>query len=161
MPADLWLAAVGMIAAQASAAPPADGVVYANRQQLALAERGPAQGWHVTPAGLRWRRVKGDGTGIHPGPNDEVTAHYVGTLSDGTTFDSSYARNEPITFRPGQVIPGWQQALPLAGVGDVLEVAIPWALAYGIRGKGPIPGGATLLFTIELLAVDAKANVPR
>jgi hypothetical protein len=53
--------------------------------------------------------------------------------------DTSYARGEPITFRLGQLIPGWQQALPLAGTGDILEVTIPWSLAYGPRGKGPSP----------------------
>lgn len=163
MPVSLWLIALAAMAAQHPPARPDDAaaVSYANQQQLALAQRGQAQGWQVTATGLHWRRVKGDGAGVHPGPDDEVTAHYAGTFVDGATFDSSYARGEPITFRLGQVIAGWRQALPLAGVGDVLEIALPWTLAYGIRGKGPIPGGATLLFTVELLAVNGKPAGPR
>ena len=160
---DFLLLALAATAAQGLTTPLDDSsaAAYLNRQQLALVQRGAVQGWQVTATGLRWRRVKGDGAGVHPGPDDEVTAHYAGTFADGTTFDSSYARGEPITFQLGQVIPGWQQALPLAGTGDILEVAIPWSLAYGPRGKGPIPGGATLLFTIELLAVNGKPTGQR
>ncbi|QNA86398.1 FKBP-type peptidyl-prolyl cis-trans isomerase [Sphingomonas sp. So64.6b] len=162
MPANLWLIALAAMSAQQAPARPDDAaaVSYANVQQLALAQRGPAQGWQVTASGLHWRRVKGDGAGVHPGPDDEVTAHYAGTFVDGATFDSSYARAEPITFRLGQVIPGWREALPLAGIGDVLEIAVPWTLAYGPRGKGPIPGGATLLFTVELIAVNGTPAAP-
>jgi FKBP-type peptidyl-prolyl cis-trans isomerase len=82
-----------------------------------------------------------------------VTIHYVGRFIDGTEFDSSVARGEPATFPLPRLIKGWQEGVPLMAVGDTFEFAIPWSLAYGAKGKGPIPGGATLLFTIELFAV--------
>lgn len=146
------------VPAMASAQDDVAAVAYANRQSLALVERSPARGWTVLPGGLRWRRVQGDGSGRSPIPGDEVTAHYAGSFVDGTEFDSSYRRGEPLVFALGQVIRGWQDALARAGVGDRIEIAIPYQLAYGLRGKGPIPGGATLLFTIDLLAVTPSAG---
>ena len=130
------------------------GTAYLNRQMSALAERHGADGWRVTPSGLRWRRIAGDGSGVHPGPTDEVTVHYVGTFPDGREFDSSVRRGEPTTFPLNRVIEGWQEGVALMGVGDKIELAIPYQLAYGADGKGPIPGGATLLFTVELLGVE-------
>ena len=124
-----------------------------NRQQLALAELKAADGWRPLQGGLMWRRVKGDGTGAHPAVTDVVRLHYAGKLVDGTEFDSSFARGEPATFPLGALIPAWQLAVPQMGVGDTIEIAAPAALAYGPEGKGPIPGGATLLFTIELLGI--------
>ena len=150
MPAALLLLAT-------QAAPPADvaqDVAWHNRQQLALAERGSAQGWHATPSGLRWRRIKGDGAGVHPTPADRVTVHYVGTFSDGTEFDSSVRRGTPATFPLNRVIPGWTEGVQLMGIGDKVEFAIPQQIAYGPKGRGPIPGGATLLFTVELLGIE-------
>ncbi len=129
-------------------------VASMNRQSLALAERGPAQGWNVTPSGLRWRRVAGNGSGRHPGATDKVTVHYAGSFIDGTEFDSSIKRGEPATFPLNRVIKGWQEGVQLMGVGDKVEFAIPQDLAYGPNGRGPIPGGATLLFTVELLAIQ-------
>ena len=140
--------------AQPDDAAPTQGTAYLNRQMTALAERHGAYGWRVTPSGLRWRRVAGDGSGAHPGPADRVTVHYVGTFADGREFDSSVARGEPATFPLNRVIDGWQEGVQLMGVGDKVEFAIPWQLAYGPVGKGPIPGGATLLFTVELLGIE-------
>jgi FKBP-type peptidyl-prolyl cis-trans isomerase FkpA len=140
--------------AQSADAAPTQGTAYLNRQMAALAERHGADGWRVTPSGLRWRRVAGDGSGAHPGPTDQVTVHYVGTFADGREFDSSVARGEPATFPLNRVIDGWQEGVQLMGVGDRVEFAIPWKLAYGPVGKGPIPGGATLLFTVELLGIE-------
>lgn len=140
--------------AQPDEAAPTQGTAYLNRQMTALAERHGADGWRVTPSGLRWRRVAGDGSGAHPGPADRVTVHYVGTFADGREFDSSVARGEPATFPLNRVIDGWQEGVQLMGVGDKVEFAIPWQLAYGPVGKGPIPGGATLLFTVELLSIE-------
>ena len=131
---------------------------YLNRQSLALAERGPAQGWSSTASGVRWRRVKGDGSGRRPTPADRVTAHYAGSFIDGSEFDNSYKRGEPITFPFGMVIQGWQDVMALAGIGDVIEAAIPSSVGYGPKGKGPIPGGATLLFTIEIVAVNGPED---
>jgi len=113
----------------------------------------PAQGWHRTLSGLRYRRISGPGTGAHPAPTDTVTIHYVGRFIDGTEFDSSVARGEPATFPLPRLIRGWQEGVPLMGVGDRYEFAIPYNLAYGYNGRGPIPGGATLLFTIDLIAI--------
>lgn len=125
---------------------------------LALAERHGGNGWHVTASGLRWRRVAGDGSGKRPGPADPVTVHYTGTFTDGAEFDSSVRRGEPATFPLNRVIRGWQEGVQLMGVGDKVEFAIPQELAYGPKGRGPIPGGATLLFTVELLAVEPAAG---
>ena len=82
-----------------------------------------------------------------------MTIHYVGTFIDGTEFDSSVRRGEPATFPLGRLIRGWQEGVPMMGVGDRYAFAIPYNLAYGPVGRGPIPGGATLLFTIELIGI--------
>jgi FKBP-type peptidyl-prolyl cis-trans isomerase FkpA len=83
--------------------------------------------------------------------------HYEGTLVDGTKFDSSWDRGEPATFPLARLVKAWQLAIPQAGVGDTIEIAVPADLGYGPRGKGPIPGNATLLFRIELLAIAGRA----
>lgn len=140
--------------AQDSAPDRSNDAAWHNQQSLALAQRNGSTGWNVTPTGLRWRLVAGDGSGKHPGPTDRVTVHYVGSFPDGTQFDSSVARGEPATFPLNRVIPGWTEGVQLMGVGDKVEFAIPMNLAYGPKGRGPIPGGATLLFTVELLAIE-------
>jgi FKBP-type peptidyl-prolyl cis-trans isomerase FkpA len=122
-------------------------------QQQALATRQLSDGWSWLDGGVLWRRAKGDGTGARPTASDTVTVHYVGTFVDGETFDSSRDRGEPATFPLGGLIRAWQLAIPMAGVGDTIELAIPAAMAYGPVGRGPIPGGATLLFEIELLGI--------
>lgn len=147
------LAASPALAQEAPAGPSQDAAWH-NRQMIALAERQASDGWGYLPGGLLWRRVAGDGSGAHPGPTDQVTVHYVGTFADGREFDSSVARGEPATFPLNRVIDGWQEGVQLMGVGDRVEFAIPWQLAYGPVGKGPIPGGATLLFTVELLGIE-------
>ncbi len=113
-----------------------------------------AEGWSWLPGGVLWRRTKGDGSGAHPTVDDTVTVHYVGTFTDGETFDSSRQRGEPATFPLRGLIKAWQEAIPMAGVGDTIELAIPAAMAYGPVGRGPIPGDATLLFEIELLGIE-------
>jgi FKBP-type peptidyl-prolyl cis-trans isomerase len=126
---------------------------YHNTQQLYLLNLKASDGWSSTASGLRYRKVK-DGTGTQrPSATDTVTIHYVGRFLDGREFDSSVARGEPATFPLPRLIKGWQEGVPLMEVGDTYEFAIPYHLAYGAVGRGPIPGGATLLFTIELLAV--------
>jgi FKBP-type peptidyl-prolyl cis-trans isomerase FkpA len=124
-----------------------------NRQQLALASRTAKDGWRSIEGGIRWRRTAGNGSGRHPTTADDVTIHYAGSFVDGTEFDSSYGRGEPATFPLGKLIKAWQLAVPLMGVGDTIEIAVPAELGYGPKGKGPIPGGATLLFKIELLGI--------
>ena len=120
----------------------------------------PAQGWHRTISGLRYRKVSGTGRGAHPAVTDTVTIHYVGRFIDGTEFDSSVARHEPATFPLNRLIRGWQEGVPMMGVGDRYEFAIPYNLAYGYNGRGPIPGGATLLFTIDLIAIVPPGQTP-
>jgi len=126
-----------------------------NAQQAALAQRA-AEGWYALEGGLLWRRVAGDGTGARPTARDTVTVHYAGTFVDGRGFDSSYDRGEPATFPLAGLVRAWQLAIPQMGVGDTIEIAAPATLAYGPVGRGPIPGGATLLFTIELLAIPSQ-----
>lgn len=146
----------GLALASTQGADPSQDAAWHNRQMLALAELKGADGWQSLPGGLRWRRVKGDGSGRHPSVEDVVTIHYAGKLVDGTEFDSSFGRGEPATFPLGALIPAWQMAVPMMGVGDTIEIAAPSDLAYGPRGKGPIPGGATLFFTVQLLDVGEE-----
>lgn len=143
-------------AAAQDAAPAGHDTAWHNKQTLALAERAASGQWYFLPGGVLWRRVKGDGSGPAPTLSDTVRVHYEGTLVDGTKFDSSYDRNEPATFPLRGLIRAWQQAIPMAGVGDTLELAIPAAEAYGPEGRGPIPGNATLLFKIELLGIPSQ-----
>jgi FKBP-type peptidyl-prolyl cis-trans isomerase len=149
--------AAGLAAAHARQdAAPSQDAAWHNRQMLALAQLKAADGWRPLQGGLMWRRIKGNGTGKHPTVNDTVTIHYAGTLIDGTEFDSSWSRGEPATFPLGALIPAWQLAVPMAGVGDTIEIASPADLAYGPEGKGPIPGGATLMFKVELLGIEGQ-----
>lgn len=129
-------------------------IAWHNAQQAYLAKLTPTEGWQAMPGGLKWRRVAGDGSGPRPSPEDTVTVHYTGRFTDGTVFDSSVERGEPATFPLGQLVKAWQMAIPQMGVGDTIEIAAPADLAYGPKGRGPIPGGATLLFTVELLGIE-------
>jgi FKBP-type peptidyl-prolyl cis-trans isomerase FkpA len=154
------LAAAAMLCAGAAGAqqpadpPPVErDADFHNRQHLFLYALDPAQGWRTTASGLRYRKVSGTADGPRPAPTDTVTIHYVGRFIDGSEFDSSVARNEPATFPLPRLIRGWQEGVPLMSVGDRFEFAIPYSLAYGPVGRGPIPGGATLLFTIDLIAI--------
>ena len=142
--------------AQDGASGPSQDAAWHNRQMLALAERQASEGWSYLPGGLLWRRVEGDGAGPRPTVDDTVTLHYAGTLVDGTEFDSSVRRGQPATFPLRGLIPAWQLAVPMMAVGDTIEIAAPADLAYGPIGRGPIPGGATLLFRIELLGIAAR-----
>jgi FKBP-type peptidyl-prolyl cis-trans isomerase len=145
------------VAAQApEAKAPERDADYHNRQMLYLYNLKPSEGWMQTASGLRYRKVKEATADRRPSPTDTVTIHYVGRFIDGTEFDSSVARGEPATFPLPRLIKGWQEGVPLMEVGDTFELAIPWHLAYGAEGRGKIPGGATLLFTIDLVDVPAQ-----
>ncbi len=126
---------------------------WLNRQMSALASRQASDGWQWMEGGLLWRRIAGDGSGAHPTIRDTVTLNYAGTLVDGSTFDNSWARGRPATFPLRQLVEAWQMAVPQMGVGDTIELAVPSDLGYGPFGAGPIPGGATLLFKIELIGI--------
>src|SRR5215210_957517 len=108
------------------------------------------------PDGLQYEILKA-GTGEKPKATDTVKAHYAGTLVDGKEFDNSYKRGEPLTIPVGGVIQGWVEALQLMPVGSKWKLFIPSDLGYGDRGAGgAIPGGATLIFEIELLDIVKK-----
>lgn len=112
------------------------------------------EGVVTTESGLQYRIIT-EGTGVKPTAEDSVTVHYSGKLLDGTEFDSSYTRQEPVTFPVGGVIAGWTEALQLMPQGSKWELYIPSDLAYGPGGNGPIPPNSTLTFEVELLEVKA------
>ena len=119
-----------------------------------LAENGRRAGVTVLPSGLQYEVITA-GTGETPGPTQKVRTHYHGTLIDGTVFDSSVERGEPISFPVNGVIQGWQEALQLMKVGDKWKLFIPQALAYGARGAGGVIQPYTaLVFEIELLGIE-------
>ena len=117
-----------------------------------LAENAAKAGVVTTKSGLQYE-VLTEGKGPKPTAEDTVQVHYRGTLTDGTEFDSSYKRGEPVTFGVGQVIPGWTEALQLMPVGSKWKLFIPSDLAYGERGRPGIPPNSTLQFDIELVSI--------
>jgi FKBP-type peptidyl-prolyl cis-trans isomerase FklB len=122
--------------------------------QAFLAENRTKAGVVETRSGLQYQIVE-EGAGKQPGEQDTVVVNYRGTLIDGTEFDSSFRRGEPVTFPVNAVIPGWREALQLMKEGAKWKVFIPADLAYGERGAGPNIGpNETLVFDIELLQVE-------
>ena len=118
-----------------------------------LAENKTKEGVVTTESGLQYKVIT-MGTGEKPTANSQVKVNYRGTLIDGTEFDSSYARNEPATFRANQVITGWTEALQLMPVGSKWLLYIPQDLAYGSREAGDvIKPFSTLIFEVELLEI--------
>ena len=106
----------------------------------------------TTESGLQYQVLR-QGEGTPPVMYQQVLCHYAGWLTDGTQFDASYDRNEPLTFRLGQVIEGWNEALMLMRPGAMYKLVIPGKLGYKARGKGSIPPNATLVFVVELITV--------
>jgi len=155
----LSVVAFGLIQAApvvAGDAPPAAGApAPMNPQTAYLAANIKKPGWKATASGLQYRVVKSvpAASGPKPTPGTKVTVHYEGTFIDGSKFDSSYEREEPVTFPLSNVIPGWQEGVPLMREGETWEFAIPSDLAYGSEQRGPIPGGSVLLFKVRLLWV--------
>lgn len=135
------------VQAEQSAKNKAAGAAY-------LAENAKKPGVVTTVSGLQYLAlVVGDGA--KPSRSDRVKVHYKGTLIDGTVFDSSYDRGEPIVFPVTGVIAGWVEGLQLMTVGSKFELVIPSNLAYGENGSGPVIGAdATLIFQVELLAIE-------
>lgn len=133
--------------AEKSAKNQADGAAY-------LAENAKKEGVSTTASGLQYKQLVA-GNGAKPTTQDRVKVHYHGTLTDGTVFDSSYERGEPIVFPVTGVIAGWVEGLQLMNVGSKFELTIPSNLAYGVNGSGPVIGpDATLVFQVELLAIE-------
>lgn len=111
------------------------------------------EGVVALPSGVQYLVLK-EGTGAKPAITDTVRAHYKGALLDGKEFDSSFKRNQPFSAPLRSLIKGWQEVLPMMNEGSHWRIWIPSELAYGDRGAGnDIPGGATLLFEVELLNI--------
>lgn len=117
-----------------------------------LAENKTKKGVVTTASGLQYKVVT-MGKGKKPKATDNVTVHYSGKLLNGTVFDNSYDRGEPVTFPINGVIPGWTEVLQLMPVGSKWEVFVPANLGYGDNPAGQIPPGSTLLFDVELLSI--------
>ena len=117
-----------------------------------LEENSKKEGVVTLKSGLQYKIIK-EGTGIKPGPEGFVRTHYEGKLLDGTIFDSSYQRGEPLEFALNEVISGWTEGLQLMSEGSVWELYIPYNLAYGSRDMGQIKPYSTLIFKVELIKV--------
>jgi FKBP-type peptidyl-prolyl cis-trans isomerase FklB len=126
--------------------------------QKFLADNKTKEGVKTTASGLQYKVMK-EGSGAMPKTTDTVTVNYRGTLIDGTEFDSSYKRGEPITFPVTGVIPGWTEALQLMKMGSKYQLFIPANLAYGAQGAGQVIGpNSTLIFDVELLGAQASQS---
>jgi FKBP-type peptidyl-prolyl cis-trans isomerase len=126
---------------------------YIEQNEAYLAKNKEKAGVTTTASGLQYEVVK-MGTGPKPTAQNTVKVHYVGTLIDGTEFDSSVKRKEPATFPVSGVIPGWTEALQLMPVGSKFKLCIPSAIAYGPTGAGEvIKPYSTLIFEVELLEI--------
>ena len=120
------------------------------------------KGAQKTASGMIYTEIKA-GTGAQPKASNVVKVHYVGTLIDGKEFDSSVKRGQPVDFPLGQVIPCWTEGVGMMKVGGKAKLVCPSNIAYGDQGRPPIiPGGATLIFEVELLDVKAaSASAPK
>jgi FKBP-type peptidyl-prolyl cis-trans isomerase FklB len=126
---------------------------YIDQNEAFLAKNKEKAGVTTTASGLQYEVVK-MGTGPKPTAQNTVKVHYVGTLIDGTEFDSSVKRKEPATFPVSGVIPGWTEALLLMPVGSKFKLCIPSSIAYGATGAGDvIKPYSTLIFEVELLEI--------
>jgi FKBP-type peptidyl-prolyl cis-trans isomerase FklB len=136
----------------------AQGEANKKEGELFLAANKGKQGVVTLPDGLQYK-ILTTGTGPKPTATDTVVANYKGTLINGTEFDSSYKRGQPVTFPVGQVIKGWTEVLEMMPTGSKWEVYIPSDLAYGAQGpgRGPIGPNETLVFEIELVSIQPKA----
>ena len=118
-----------------------------------LEENAKKEGIKSTPSGLQYEVLR-EGTGPKPGASSTVEVHYEGRLINGKVFDSSYQRNETISFPLNRVIPGWTEGLQLMPTGAKYRLYIPSELGYGARGAGAdIPPNAALVFDVELISI--------
>lgn len=122
-----------------------------------LAENAERDSVETTESGLQYEVLE-EGSGEQPGTSDSVQVHYTGELLSGEVFDSSRERGEPVTFGLNQVIPGWTEGLQLMGEGAHYKLYIPSDLAYGPGGNQAIGPNETLVFDVELLAINPDEN---
>ena len=122
-----------------------------------LAENSAKPGINVTGSGLQYEVIS-EGNGPKPAFTDRVRVHYEGTLLNGTVFDSSYSRGEPLEFSLSGVIPGWAEGLQLMNTGSKYRLFIPSGLGYGRQPAGQIPPYSTLIFEVELLDIIQEGN---
>jgi len=142
---------VGLVACSSSPKP--EGASSGGDPAAALAKAAAEPGAVKTASGLVYKELR-PGSGASPGATDTVKVNYRGTLPDGTEFDSSYKRNEPASFPLNRVIPCWTEGVQMMKVGGKAQLTCPAAIAYGDAGSPPvIPGGATLIFEVELLGI--------
>ena len=126
---------------------------YIDQNEAFLARNKEKAGVTITASGLQYEVIK-MGTGPKPIAESTVKVHYVGTLIDGTEFDSSVKRNEPAQFQVSGVIAGWTEALQLMPVGSKFKLCLPESIAYGASGAGDvIKPYSTLIFEVELLEI--------
>ncbi|MCF2491844.1 FKBP-type peptidyl-prolyl cis-trans isomerase [Dyadobacter chenhuakuii] len=129
------------------------GAVFRVEGEKFLEENKKKEGVVTTESGLQYQIIKA-GEGPKPAATDKVKTHYHGTLTNGTVFDSSVERGEPVEFPVNGVIKGWTEALQLMPVGSKWKLFIPYQLAYGERAAGPqIPAYSALVFEVELLEI--------
>lgn len=136
----------------------AEGAANEKEGEAFLAANKTKEGVTTLPSGLQYKVLKA-GTGPKPTATDTVSCNYRGTFLNGTEFDSSYKRGEASSFQVNGVIKGWTEALQLMPVGSKWQLFIPSTLAYGEQGFGrDIPPNSTLIFEVELLSIQPKAN---
>lgn len=122
--------------------------------QAFLASNAQEEGVVTTDSGLQYKVLQKGTGGQHPKATDRVKVHYHGTLLNGTVFDSSVDRGQPIDFGLNQVIPGWTEGVQLMVEGEKTRFYIPGQLAYGNRSVGRIPAGSVLIFDVELIKIN-------
>mgnify|MGYP000477614459 FL=1 len=148
-------AAFGVINERMQAAQAEQAKAASAEGQKFLDENAQREGVTVTESGLQFEVIT-EGSGEKPTAASTVKTHYHGTLIDGTVFDSSYDRGEPVEFPVGGVIKGWTEALQMMTVGSKWRLAVPYELAYGEQGAGGAIGPyQTLVFDVELLEIVA------
>ncbi len=143
----------------------ANGLRYRGTQQKDvnfLKKNAQRMGVFERSSGLQYKilRKSADPNAKKPGASTVCKVHYRGAFADGTEFDSTYVRQQAMFVRPDQVVEGWGEALQLMRQGERWEICLPSHLAYGEKGFGPIPGGAVLIFDLDLVEVDAKEPSP-
>lgn len=122
--------------------------------EVFLANNAKRDGVKTTASGLQYEVLNSGDGDKHPTEVSTVNVHYHGTLTDGTVFDSSVERGEPISFPLNRVIKGWTEGVQLMKKGDKFRFFIPANLGYGSRSAGKIPPGSVLIFDVELLAIE-------